>query len=170
MKRLLILVAFAAVLLAGCGDQNACNHPPPEVGAVVIEAQASTDPCAGRPDLHILAWYSRQGTRYPLRCGHRDPSGWGYAHIRYDEDGHGDPMNDPTFSAEMANTLERGVEALASGGTWRYTVKYNQTKSACYRGAWGFRVVLARQPRQPDGYPAGIITALYYAQQPTRYP
>lgn len=79
-------------------------------------------------------------------------------------------MNDPTFSAEMANTLEHGVEALASGGTWRYTVKYNQAKSACFRGAWGFRVLLARQPRQRDGYPAGIITALYYAQQPTRYP
>jgi hypothetical protein len=49
-------------------------------------------------------------------------------------------------------------------------VKYDQAKSACYRGAWGFRVVLARQPAQPDGHPAGIITALYYSQQPARYP
>jgi hypothetical protein len=89
----------------------------------VTDVQASADPCVGQRDLHVLAWYTRQGTRYPLRCGHRDPAGWGYSHIRYDEGGHGDPVNDSTFSAEMANTLEYGQEALSSGGTWRYTVK-----------------------------------------------
>ncbi len=85
MKRLLILGAFVPVLLAAtCSGHNACDHPPPEVGDIVIDAQASTDPCRGQSVNHIVAWYSRQGTRYPLRCGRRDPRGFGYLHIRYD--------------------------------------------------------------------------------------
>ena len=33
-----------------------------------------------------------------------------------------------------------------------------------------FRVVLAKQPTQPDGHPAGIITAFRYSSQPAHYP
>ena len=170
MKGLLVLVAAVPMLMADtCSDQNVCNHPPPEVGALVVDAQASTDPCVGQPVNHVVAWFTRQGTRYPLRCGRRDPRGFGYLHIRYDERGHGDPVNDPTFRGEVANTLEHGIERLASGGTWRYTVKYNDAKAACFNARY-FRVVLARSPNLPDGYPAGIITALYYANQPDQYP
>ena len=170
MKGLLLLVVMVSALLADtCGDQNVCNHPPPEIGALVTDAQASVDPCAGQPPLHVLAWFTRQGVRYPLRCGRRDPRGFGYLHIQYDEGGHGDPVNDPTFRTEVADTLEHGTERLASGGTWRYTVKYNDAKAACFNARY-FRVVLARSPNQTDGHPVGIITALYYANQPDQYP
>jgi hypothetical protein len=166
-----LLVVLALVLAADpCSDQNACNNPPPGVGGVVTQAQAAADPCAGQPPLHVVAWYVQKGVRYPLRCGRRDPKGYGYLHIRYDEDGHGDPVNDQTFSAEVTNTLTRGVEGAAGGGNYRYTVKYDDVKSACFKGAWGFRVVLAKAPPLADGLPAGIVTALYYTQAPTRYP
>jgi hypothetical protein len=57
---------------------------------------------------------------YPPRCGHRDPAGWGYLHIRDDSPssgtiGHGDPINDAAFSAEVAATLACGVEAPQGG-------------------------------------------------------
>ena len=104
MTRLLVLVAMTPILLADtCGHQNACDHPPPGVGAVMTDVQASTDPCAGQPERQIIAWYTQGGARYPLRCGRRDPKGYGYLHIRYDEGGHGDPVNDPTFSGEIGN-------------------------------------------------------------------
>jgi hypothetical protein len=135
----------------------------------VIDAQASADPCAGQAVVHVVAWFTRQSARYPLRCGRRDPRGFGYLHIRYDEGDHGDPVNDPTFRVEVANTLAHGIERLASGGTWRYTVKYNDAKAACFNARY-FRVVLAPSPNLPDGYLAGIITALYYANQPDQYP
>src|SRR5262245_44750087 len=142
MMRLLVLLAL--VLAADlCSDENACNHLPTEVGGVVTQVQASTDPCVGQPPLHVVAWFAQRSIRYPSRCGKRAPKRTGYLHIRYDEGGHGDPANDPTFSAEMANTLAGGVEAAEGGGNYRYTVKYGEAKSACYRGAWGFRVVLA---------------------------
>jgi hypothetical protein len=48
-------------------------------------------------------------------------------------------------------------------------VKYNDAKAACFNARY-LRVVLARSPNLPDGYPAGIITALYYANQPDQYP
>jgi len=152
-----------------CGDQNACNQPPPGVGAIVTDVQAAADPCAGQPVEHVVAWFTRQGTQYPLRCGRRDPRGYGYLHIRYDEGGHGDPVNDAAFRTEVANTLEHGMERLASGGTWRYTVKYNEAKAICNNAQY-FRVVVARSPNLPDGHPAGIITALFYANQPDQYP
>jgi hypothetical protein len=114
-------VALAPLLLARCGDQNACDYPPVEVGAGVTDVQAAADPCAGQSVNHIVAWFTRQGTRYPLRCGRRDPRGFGCLHIRYDEGGHGDPVNDATFRAEVADTLVQGIERLASGGTWRYS-------------------------------------------------
>jgi hypothetical protein len=108
VRRLLILVALTPILMADtCGDQNACNQPPPGVGGTVVTAQAATDPCAGQPPLHVVVWYAQGGVRYPLRCGRRDPKGYGYLHIRYDERGHGDPANDPTFSAEIATTGTR---------------------------------------------------------------
>jgi hypothetical protein len=69
----------------------------------------------------------------------------------------------------VANTLEHGTEHLASGGTWRYTVKYDDSKAICYNARY-FRVVLARSPNLTDGHPAGMITALYYANQPDQYP
>jgi hypothetical protein len=175
VRRLLVLVALAPILMAEtCGEQNACNQVPPGVGAIVNEAEAATDPCAGQNENHVLAWYMQGGIRYPLRCGRHDPSGWGYLHIRDDSpsegaSGHGDPVNDPAFSAEIAATLAQGVEALQGGGNWRYTVKYNDTKAICLN-AWGFRVVLAKQPPKPDGHPAGIITAFRYSSQPARYP
>ena len=76
VRQLLALLAMTPILLADtCGDRNACDHPPPGVGAVVTDVQAVADPCAGQPPLHVLAWFTRQGVRYPLRCGHRDPSG-----------------------------------------------------------------------------------------------
>jgi hypothetical protein len=78
-------------------------------------------------------------------------------------------VKDPTFRGEIANTLEHGEERLASGGTWRYTVRYNDAKVICYNARY-FRVVLARSPNLSDGHPAGIITALYYANQPDQYP
>lgn len=171
MKRPLVLVAFVPVLLAAaCGDQNVCDHPPPEIGAVVVDAQASSDPCAGQPPLHVVAWYVQGGTRYPLRCGRRDPKGYGYLHIRDDGAGHGDPVNDTTFSGEISNTLAHGMEGFEGGGNYRYTAKYNDAKSACFKGAWGFRVVLAKAPPVADGRPLGIVTALYYTQTPARYP
>jgi hypothetical protein len=118
MKELLVLTVLVPVLLADtCSDQNACNHPPPEVGVLVVEAQASTDPCAGQPPLHVVAWYVQGSARYPLRCGRRDPKGYSYLHIRYDGAGHGDPVNDATFSGEIRNTLAHGVEGFEGGGT-----------------------------------------------------
>lgn len=86
-----------------------------------------------------------------------------------DAAGHGDPVNDPAFAAENATTLARGVEAPQGGGNWRYTVKYNDAQSTCFN-AWGFRVVLAKQPLRPDGHPTGTITAFRYTSQPTYYP
>jgi hypothetical protein len=171
VRRLLILVALAPILMADtCGDQNACNQVPPGIGGTVVTAQAATDPCAGQPPLHVVAWYAQGGVRYPLRCGRRDPRGYGYLHIRYDERGHGDPANDPTFSAEIATTLARGVEGFEGGANYRYTLKYDDAKSMCLKGAWGFRVVLAKAPPLPDGRPTGIITALYYTETPAKYP
>jgi hypothetical protein len=120
MKRLLVLATFVPVLLAGCGDQNVCDHPPPEIGSIVTDAQASGDPCAGQPVNHIVAWFTRQHTRYPLRCGRRDPRGFGYLHIRYDEGGHGDRVNDATFRARWPtrwSTASRVSPAVGPGGT-----------------------------------------------------
>jgi hypothetical protein len=173
--RLALLVALVPIVLADtCGDQNACNQPPPGIGGIAVTAQAATDPCAGQPPLHVVGWYVQGGMRYPLRCGHHDPAGWGYLHIRDDQPSpgaaaHGDPINDPAFSAETAATLAQGVEAAQGGGNWRYTVKYNDTKAICVN-AWGFRVVLAKQPPEKDGHPAGIITAFRYSSQPDHYP
>jgi len=167
---LVAAVALAPLLLASCTDGgNACDKAPVGVGAVATDVQAAGDPCAGKPVDRIVAWFTRQGVRYPLRCGRRDPRGFGYVHIRYDEGGHGDPVNDPACRAEVANALEQGIEHLASGGTWRYTVKFDDAKAICVNARY-FRVVLARSPNQPDGHPAGIITALHYANQPDQYP
>jgi hypothetical protein len=112
--------------------------------------------------------------KYPLRCGRIGRGGYGYLHISQDpaDDGtigHGDPINDPSFAAEITATLARGVEGFVSGGTWRYTLEYSDGGKAC-TNAWGFRVVLAKQPLEPDGHPAGIITAFRYTQRPARYP
>jgi hypothetical protein len=175
VRRLLILFALAPILMADtCGDQSACNQVPSGVGGPVVTAQAATDPCIGQHQDHVIAWYVQGGVRYPLRCGHHDPAGWGYLHIRDDQPspdaaGHGDPINDPAFSAEIAATLAQGLEAAQGGGNWRYTVKYNDTKAICLN-AWGFRVVLAKQPPKADGHPAGIITAFGYSSQPAHYP
>jgi hypothetical protein len=60
MKGLLVLVIMAPVLIADtCGEQNACDHPPAGIGAVVTEVQAAGDPCAGQPEKHIVAWYAQ---------------------------------------------------------------------------------------------------------------
>ena len=148
IKFIVVLVAMVPVLLlASCGDQNACDHPPAGIGAVATDVQASTDPCVGQLDTHILAWFTRQGTRYPLRCGRRHPRGFGYLHIRYDEGGHGDPVNDATFRAEMVDTLEHGTEHLAS--RWNVAVHPEVQRR---QGRLLQRPVLSRRPgpiRQP---------------------
>jgi hypothetical protein len=164
-------LALAFVVMADdqCGGYD-CTKPPVEVGGLVTAAQAAADPCAGKPVEHILAWYTQGGVRYPLRCGRHNPRGYGYLHIRDDGDGgHGDALNDAAFSAEIAYTLEHGVQGGPSGGTWRYSVEYSDAGKAC-TSAWGFRVVLAKQPMLADGHPTGIITALRYSSRPTSYP
>ncbi|HSR25186.1 MAG TPA: hypothetical protein VLW53_16645, partial [Candidatus Eisenbacteria bacterium] len=130
IKSLVVPVAMVPVLLAAtCSDQNACDHPPPGVGAVVTDVQASSDPCVGQPPLHVVAWHVQGGVRYPLRCGKTGRGGYGYLHITQDPTddggvGHGDPVNDASFAAEITNTLANGVEAPQGGGNWRYTVRY----------------------------------------------
>jgi len=156
----LAAVVLAPLLLASCADDVTAKCPGlkhPEV----LTVAAAGNPCAARAsEQHVLAWYSQGGVRYPLRCGHHDPASWGHLHMRDDSPspgaiGHGDPINDPEFSAEIAATLAHGVEAPQGGGNWRYTVRYNDAQAACHN-AWGFRVVLAKQPMQADGHPAGI--------------
>ena len=175
IKSLIVLVAMVPVLLAAtCGDQNACDHPPAGIGAVVTDVQASIDPCAGKPEQFIVAWYAQGGVKYPLRCGKTGRGGYGYLHITRDpaDDGgigHGDPVNDTSFSAEITATLAHGIEAAQGGGNWRYTVKYSDAQAICLN-AWGFRVVLAKQPPYTDGYPAVIITAFRYSRPPAYYP
>ena len=165
----------AALVATACASGTTCSKAPIlGLGAAERTVEASTDPCTGQPATHVLAWYQQAGSRYPLRCGHRDPAGYGYLHIRDDQPGpgavpHGDPLNDPDFAAEMTTTLQRGVEAPQGGGNWRYTVKYDSTRAACLN-AWGFRVVLAKAPPLPDGHPAGIITALRYTSEPRFFP
>ena len=152
----LAVLALVPLLLASCADDVTATCPAlkhPEV----LTVAAAGNPCAGTSERHVLAWYSQGGVRYPLRCGHHDP-GRGMP-----------PINDPAFSAAIATTLAHGVEAPQGGGNWRYTVRYNDAQAGCYK-AWGFRVVLAKQPMQADGHPAGVITAFRYASQPAHYP
>lgn len=68
MNRLLFLVAMMPVLLAAaCGDRNACNQPPPGVGAVVTDTQAASDP--GQSENHVfnLVRPGRRTLPAPLR-------------------------------------------------------------------------------------------------------
>jgi hypothetical protein len=81
--RVMRLLVLALVLAADpcTGDRNACDSlPAGGLGEVVTQVQAAADPCVGRPVEHIVAWFTRQGTPYPLRCGRRDPRGYGYLH------------------------------------------------------------------------------------------
>jgi hypothetical protein len=103
---LVAAVALAPLLLASCGTENASDHPPVGVGAAVTEAQAAGDPCAGKPEKYIVAWFTQGGVKYPLRCGKTGRGGYGYLHITRDpaDDGtigHGDPINDPSFATEI---------------------------------------------------------------------
>lgn len=137
----------------------------------VAVIDAPVDPCSGQSELHILSWFSQGGVLYPLRCGRRKPSGWGYLHIRYDRPrpgarGHGDPVGDPGFRLEVEDCLARGVEAAQGGGNFRYTLRYDDD---CTDG-WGFRVVLAKAPLRADGHPTGVITAFHYDAEPRYYP
>ena len=70
-------LGLAPLLLASCGTENPCNHPPAEIGAVATDVRAADDPCAGKSENHVVDWFTRQGARYPLRCGRRDPRGSG---------------------------------------------------------------------------------------------
>ena len=139
---------------------------------------AADDPCTGQSKDHIVAWFNQGGVRYPMRCGVRDDprgrGGYGYVHIRYDSTpqdttGHGDPVNDTAFAAEITATLVYGQEGHVGGGTWRYTLEYPTLKASCTK-SWGFRVVLAKQPNLADGRPTGIITALRYTATPVVNP
>lgn len=170
-------MAAAALLVAGaCAGGNPCSRAPMlGRGDAMTTAEAATDPCAGQPVTHVVAWFQQGGSRYPLRCGHRDPAGYGYLHISADQpeagaQPHGDPLKDPDFATEITTTLERGVEAHVGGGTWRYTLRYDATRAAC-TNTWGFRVVLAKSPPLTvDGHPTGIITALRYTSKPSLFP
>jgi|SRR5215469_11556231 len=168
-RRVHLLLPVVAWLLAteGCGGD--CTNSPTEILVFGSKALAAVNPCDGQSQNHVVAWYSRQGVRYPLRCGKTNPAGWGYQHILLDEGGHGDALNDQAFSSEIAYTLEHGVEGFAGGGNYRYTHEYTDAMKAC-TNAWGFRVVLARQPLLSDGHPAGIITALRYSSKPALHP
>ncbi len=164
--------ALAPLLLASCTDGPDCSKPV-EVLSVGTTALAANTPCAGKSERQIVAWYTQGGVRYPLRCGRTGRGGYGYLHITQDpaDDGavgHGDPLSDASFSAEIASTLAHGVEGFVGGGTWRYTREYSDNAKIC-TNAWGFRVVLAKQPPEPDGHPVGIITAFRYATRPARY-
>ena len=174
MRRLLVLLALVPVLLADtCGNPD-CTKPPVEILSIGTTARAATDPCAGTLEHLILAWYVQGGVKYPLRCGRTGRGGYGYLHITQDPAadgtiGHGDPVNDPSFSEEITATLARGTEGHVGGGTWRYTLEYSAGGKAC-TNAWGFRVVLAKQPPESDGHPTGIITVFRYTQRPALYP
>jgi hypothetical protein len=114
------------------------------------------------------------GVKYPLRCGKTGRGGYGYLHMTRDPTddggvGHGDPVNDASFAAEITTTLGHGAQGHVGGWAWRYTLEYSEAAKIC-TNSWGFRVVLAKQPLEPDGHPAGIITAFRYAQRPAKYP
>ncbi len=173
MKELFALVLVVPLLVADTCSGPDCSKPV-EVLSVGTTAFAANAPCAGKSERQIIAWYTQGDVKYPLRCGRTGPGGYGYLHISQDPAdvgavGHGDPVNDASFSAEIAATLAHGVEGFVGGGTWRYTREYSDDGKIC-TNAWGFRVVLAKQPLEPDGHPAGIITAFRYAQRPARYP
>ncbi len=92
----------------------------------------SDNPCSGKSERRILAWYVQGGVKYPLRCGRTGRSGYGYLHITQDpaDDGaigHGDPINDTSFSSEITATLARGAEGVVGGGTWRNTLGRRQS-------------------------------------------
>jgi hypothetical protein len=116
VRRLLILVALAVLLTAQTCGTTGCTKPPVEILSIGTTALAADNPCAGKSERQILAWYVRSGVKYPLRCGRIGRGGYGYLHISQDpaDDGtigHGDPINDPSFAAEITATLARGVEA-----------------------------------------------------------
>jgi hypothetical protein len=168
----LLLILVTPLLVADtCGGPD-CSTV--EVLSIGTFAFARNAPCAGKSEHQIIAWYTQGGVKYPLRCGRTGRGGYGYLHIIQDPAdagsvGHGDPINDASFSAEIATTLAHGAEGFVGGGTWRYTREYSTDGKLC-TDAWGFRVVLAKQPPQPDGHPVGIITAFRYATTPALYP
>lgn len=164
-----LLLAAGLLVSAGACGTSGCSNPPVEILNMGTAAVAAADPCTGQSQNHIVDWYTRQGIRYPLRCGKTNPAGWGYLHILRDDSGHGDALNDRSFATEIAYTLKHGVEGFAGGGNYRYTHEYTDAGKAC-TNAWGFRVVLAKEPLLSDGHPAGIITALRYSSRPTLYP
>lgn len=131
---------------------------------------AAADPCAGKTQDDVLAWYTRGALKYPLRCGRLNPAGYGYLHILKDDGGHGDPVNNTAFAEQIALTVSNGVEGFAGGGNYRLTLRYDADGRACHGDAWGFRVVLAKTPLRADGYSAGIITAFFLAAQPELFP
>lgn len=167
--RVVLLTSLTSLATASCGAANVCEHQPIQIDqAKPVEAAA--DACQGRPELYVLKWYEQGSKRYPLRCGKPDPRGSGYRHILQELPSHSDPLTDSTFDAEIANTLASGQEGVVGGGNYRYTIKYTEGKSACFRGWWGFRVVLAKAPPLADGQPLGIVTAYYLTEQPKLYP
>ena len=58
--------------------------------------------------------------------------GYGYLHVLAEK--HGDPMDDRTFDGEIQTTLLKGKERDAGNGKWRYSIQYDDVKSACFKG------------------------------------
>jgi hypothetical protein len=181
-------LVLAPLLVAGCTDDLAAKCPPLAHPEVLTVAAAAGNPCAARKGesaallaLWVVRTYQRTTAlagnlpaRFPLRCG---DAGYGYLHLldalskgRTD---HGDPVNDATFDAEMAFTIDHGVPFDQGNNNWRLTVRYNDVQSGCHGGDWGFRVVVgANQPPhpplawKPDGLPVGVITAFRLPKGP----
>jgi hypothetical protein len=182
------VLALAPLLLASCTDQVAATCPALEHPEVLTVAAAAGDPCGARKGesaallaLRAVRTYQRSSplaaglpTRFPLRCGN---ARGGYLHLldalAKGQQDHGDPVNDATFDAQIANTVDQGVPFDQGNNNWRLTVRYNDVQSACHSGDWGFRVVVATNspPFPPpswrrDELPVGVITAFRLPKGP----
>ncbi len=132
---LIVACALAPLLLASCTDNLTANCPP-LAHAKVLTVAAASNPCQARSGessalfgLRVVRMYPRTTalasglpTRFPLRCG---DAGYGYLHLldalSKGRSDHGDPVNDATFNAETAYTIDRGVPFDQGNYNWRLT-------------------------------------------------
>jgi hypothetical protein len=178
---------LAPLLVASCTDDVSANCPPLKHPEVLTVAAAS-NPCQAKQGesgallaLRVVRAYQRTTppapgtpTRYPLRCGN---TRGGYLHLldalAKGQHDHGDPVNDPTFDALIAYTVDHGTPFDQGNNNWRLSVRFNDAQSACHNGDWGFRVIVATNapPFPPpawrsDGLPVGVITAFRLPKGP----